>query len=118
VTLLLDEIWPAMIAEQLRLRGYDVVAVSERLDLRTKSDEVIFHAARAEGRAVVSENAADYRRLARQRAHLGQQHAGIILTSNRRFPRHDKRTIGRLVASLDGLLSTTVDATNGEIWLR
>jgi predicted nuclease of predicted toxin-antitoxin system len=118
VILLLDEMWPAVIAEQLRLRGYDVVAVSERLDLRTKSDEVIFHSAQIESRAVVTENAADYRRLALQRSHLGQQHAGIILTSNRRFPRHDNRTIGRLVAGLDGLLCTTVDATNREIWLR
>jgi predicted nuclease of predicted toxin-antitoxin system len=118
VILLLDEMWPAAIAEQLRLRGYDVVAVSDRLDLRTRSDEVIFYAAQAEGRAVVTENVADYRRLARQRCHLGQQHAGIILTSNRRFPRHDKRTIGRLVECLDGLLSTTLDATNRETWLR
>src|SRR5437762_13027670 len=97
--------WAAEIAVQLRRRGHDVVAVTERLDLRGQPDAIVFAAAQEEERAVVTENVSDYRPLAAYWIEQGRTHAGLILTSNRRFPRHDPRTTGRLVASLDELLS-------------
>jgi hypothetical protein len=118
VILLLDEMWPLVIAEQMRARGHDVVAAAARTDLRTKSDGDVFRVAQLEGRAIVTENAADYLLIARQENHRGRSHAGLILTTDRRFPRHDRRTAGRLVSALETLLTRTTDATNQEIWLR
>ena len=115
--LLLDEMWPPEAAHQLRLRGRDVEAVVERPELRGKPDEVIFSAAQSEGRAVVTENVADYLPLAAARIQAGQSHFGLILTSNRRYPRHEPRTLGRLVAALDELMSGGLDEKNLECWL-
>jgi predicted nuclease of predicted toxin-antitoxin system len=117
VRLLLDEMWPPEAARQLRRRGHDVMAVAERPELRGKPDEVVFSAAQAEGRAVVTENVADYLPLAAARTQAGQAHFGLILTSNRRYPRQEPRTLGRLVAALDELLSGGLDETSLEYWL-
>ena len=116
--LLLDEMWSPAIADQLRRRDHDAVAVAERPELRGQSDPVIFAAAQAEGRAVVTENVVDYRPLAAQELQDGRSHAGLILTSNRRFPRHESRTAGRLVTALDELLSGDLEATSLEYWLQ
>lgn len=115
--LLLDEMWPPEAAAQLRRRGHDVVAVAERPDLRTQEDEVIFAAAQDEDRAVVTENVADYRPIADSLLQHGRSHGGLILTTDRRFPRHDPRTLGRLIAALDALLSSATDIRGREYWL-
>jgi hypothetical protein len=117
VKLLLDEMWSPDLAIQLRRHGHDVVAVAERPDLRGQPDPAVFATAVAEARAVVTENVADYRPLAEERVRQGATHPGLILTSNRRFPRHDRRTAGRLVVALDALLSAEPDLTNQEHWL-
>src|SRR6476646_9414191 len=57
--LLLDEMYPASLAEQLRLRGHDVSAVTERPELRSLPDADVFAVAQQEGRAVMTENIAD-----------------------------------------------------------
>ncbi len=115
--LLLDEMWSPSIASQLRLRGHDVVAVVERTDMMGKSDAAIFAAARAEHRAVVTDNVRDFRRLAQQELQRGSSHAGLIFTTDRHLPRHDERTLGKLVSALDDLLRSGVDGTNLECWL-
>ena len=115
--LLLDEMWPPDVARQLRLRGHDAIAVAERPELRGKPDDVVFATAQAEERAVVTENVADYLPLAAARIRAGQGHFGLILTSNRRFPRHEPRTLGHLVAALDKLLSNERGETILERWL-
>lgn len=115
--LLLDEMWSPNIAVQLRRSGYDVVAIAERSDLRGQPDLVVFAIAQREERTVVTENVGDFRQLAAFELHRGRSHAGLILTSNRRFPRHDARTAGRLVTALDQLLAQGPEATNLEHWL-
>jgi hypothetical protein len=115
--LLLDEMWPSPIADQLRRRGHDVVAVAERPELRGQADPAIFAFAQAEGRTILTENVPDYRLLVAFELQHGGSHAGIIYTTNRRFPRHDSRTTGRLVIALDKLLRDGLAATNLEIWL-
>lgn len=115
--LLLDEMWSAEVAVQLRRRGHDVAAVAERSDLRGQTDSTVFGVAQAEGRAVVTENAIDFRPLALDAIQHGRVHAGLILTSNRRFPRHDRRTIGRLIGALDELLASGMDGEDLEYWL-
>ena len=116
VRLLLDEMWPPAIASALRARGHDVVAVAERPELRGWADETIFQEALVRGRAIVTENAADYRPLAARALRAGRRSPALILTSDRAYPRADRRTIGRLVVALDALVSTR-DAIEGEHWL-
>lgn len=115
--LLLDEMWPYSLAIALRRRGHDVSAVTERPELSARPDAEILVIAQSEGRAVVTENVADYRRLAAEVLGRGESHAGLIFTSNRRFPRHDPRTTGRLVSALDAWLSICPTVTNVEHWL-
>jgi predicted nuclease of predicted toxin-antitoxin system len=118
VKLLLDEIWPPAIATELRRRGHNVIAVAERLDLRGQPDEFIFDTAQAEGWTLLTENVADYLPLAATHLERGQAYAGLILTSHRRYPRSDARTIGRLVTTLDTLLSADPNTVDIECWLE
>jgi hypothetical protein len=117
VKLLLDEMWPFRIAEQLRDRGYDAVAVVERPDLRGQTDYAVFEVAQAEGRTIVTENVSDYRPLATSGVSGGGSHAGVIFTTYRAFPRAEPRTPGRLVTALSELLESGRDATDSELWL-
>ena len=65
MTLLLDEMYSPVVAEQLRARGHDAVSVHdpEYRYLEGAPDEEIFAAALAEERALVAENVPDFRRL-------------------------------------------------------
>ena len=105
--LLLDEMYPAVVAEQLRARGHDVVSVHdvEYRYLEGAPDEEIFGAALAEDRALVTENIPDFRRLEADALARGEVHAMLVFTSNRQFPRGEPGTIGRLVEALHALLS-------------
>lgn len=114
---LLDEMLSPSIAEQLRLRGHDVGVVSERVDLRSQPDSVVFGIAQSEQRAIVTEDVADYRPLAIDALRSGNSHAGVIFTSNWMFPRANPRTTGRLVTALDAMLSAETDLTGQEYWL-
>ena len=115
--LFLDEMWSADIAEQLRRRGHDVVAVTELPNLRGLRDAELFAIAQTEGRAIVTENVSDFRPLAAHALQQGRPHFGLVFTTNRSFPRHDPRTIGRLIAALHDLLSLGPDSSNLEHWL-
>jgi predicted nuclease of predicted toxin-antitoxin system len=117
VRILTDERWNPEIVRQLRRCGYDAVAVSERREFRTMSDALVFAAAQAEGRAIVTEDVRDDRLLATQTIVAGGAHHGLILTNNRRPPRHHPGTLGRVVEALAVLLEQDVDLTNREIWL-
>ena len=98
---LLDEMLPPAIAEQLRERGYNVIAVAERADLRSLPDGDIFAFAQSEGRATVTRDRADYLLLDREQRAAGHTHAGLILVSSRFAP----AGVGPLVKALDELLS-------------
>lgn len=105
--LLLDEMYPPVVADQLRARGHDVVSVhdSEYRYLEGAPDEEVFAAALAERRALVTENVPDFRRLEANVLARGEAHATLVFTSNRQFPRGEPGTIGRLVEALHALLS-------------
>lgn len=105
--LLLDEMYSAVVAEQLRARGHDVVSVYDPDHRRLEGvpDEEVFAAALAEERALVTENVPDFRRLEADALARGEAHAVLVFTSNRQFPRGEPATIGRLVEALDALLT-------------
>jgi predicted nuclease of predicted toxin-antitoxin system len=60
VKLLLDEMLAAVIAEQLRSRDHDVVAVDERPDLRGLPDADLFELAQRDARAILTYNREDF----------------------------------------------------------
>lgn len=103
--LLLDEMFAATLAEALRGRGHDVVAVLESTTLRHRPDEEILEAATRDDRALATEDAVDLVALDAAWRATNRAHAGLVLTSNRQFPRHDRRYVGRLVAALHAFLS-------------
>jgi predicted nuclease of predicted toxin-antitoxin system len=101
--LLLDEMYSAAIAEGLRERGHDAVAVVERIELRNVQDAELFAAAQAEQRTVVTENVPDFIAIANDHDLRGKAHHGVVLVHPRRYPRSVERTIGAIVTALDEL---------------
>lgn len=85
--LLLDEMYPARLAQGLRERGTDTEGVDERSPLRGLADEELLVVAAREGRALVSENVADFMRLYGEWGAAGRRHAGIIIALSSRFSR-------------------------------
>jgi predicted nuclease of predicted toxin-antitoxin system len=104
------------IADQLRQRGHDVIAVVETPALRGQPDEVILATAQAEGRIVVTGDRGDFRRLAAAEALTGRPYPSLILASPRRWSRRGDWATGRLVRALDALLSSG-ETIVGEYWL-
>lgn len=101
--LLLDEMYPARLAVDLRARGHDVVAVKERPDLREQADEAILRAAAAERRALLTENVGDFRVLVERFAAEGERHYGVLLVSARSLPR-SRRGRGPLLRGIESFL--------------
>jgi Domain of unknown function (DUF5615) len=93
VKLLLDEMYPRRLAEQLRAEGHDVVAVVELPDLVGREDAEVAGWAREHGRIVVTENVVDYATLE------VDEHAGLLLVNARRWPRTPS-SLPRLSAAL------------------
>jgi predicted nuclease of predicted toxin-antitoxin system len=104
VKLLLDEMISAVVAEQLRVRGRDVEAVSERRELRGLVDEDLFEYAQTAGRSVVTYNRDDFLELDRRFRRHGRNHSGIVILNPRRFPQ-GPASIGPLVKSFDNLIT-------------
>lgn len=122
--LVLDEMHAPFIAEQLRQRGHDVLAIAADPDLRALSDEELFNlaapgrAAPLGGRRIVTENVKDFRPLLRRSEEAGRPTAGILFTSSRRFPR-SRRTLTPLIEALHHWLIRPNAATRPtEDWLR
>jgi predicted nuclease of predicted toxin-antitoxin system len=102
--LLLDEMFSPGIAAELRQLGHDVLAVADRPDLRSKSDEEVFAWATAQKRWLLTENVKDFRPILLRALQAGQPSAGVLFTSSRTFPRSRKNP-GPLVRALDGWLT-------------
>ena len=119
--LLLDEMYPPVIAERLRQAGHDAVSVIEVADLIGQDDAQVYEFAVSSVRSVVSENAADFLVLAKQRSALGQGAPSLVITSNRSFPRHVPSFVGRAIRALAALCESHPedDPQAGAVhWLR
>jgi predicted nuclease of predicted toxin-antitoxin system len=115
--LLLDEMFPPLLAETLRERGHDVVAIVERPEGRGLPDPQVLDLAVAERRCLLTENVRDFEILRAQRLHGGHPCAGLLYSGPHRFPR-TKTAIGRLITALDGLLSEERLPVPGQVdWL-
>jgi predicted nuclease of predicted toxin-antitoxin system len=111
---LLDEMYPPALAKRLRDAGHNVVAVLDvEVGLASRTDEDVLARAGRANRCVVTENVADFARLAA----LGASHQRLIFVSAQRFP----RTSGGLALLADAL-NELLDAKqlpgqDGVIWL-
>lgn len=108
--LLLDELYPQAIAEELRKRGFDVVSVHEISGLEGLADEQVLERATEEGRAVVTENTADFVPIVQRWMAESRGHGGLLLTSPVSLPR-SRQTIGRYVRALEDFLAMHPGAT-------
>src|SRR3954452_11717611 len=79
--------YPARLARALRERSIDAEGVDERSPLRGLADEELLVVAVREGRALVSENVADFMRLYGEWGASGRRHPGIVIALSSRFSR-------------------------------
>jgi hypothetical protein len=99
VKLLLDEMIGPRVAQELRSRGFDVVGVTERADLRGLADDVVLDVAGEEGRTLVTLNIGDFARLHQESLLQGRRHAGVVMVSGHAFPQN-RGFVGALVKAL------------------
>jgi hypothetical protein len=98
-SLLLDEMFSGLIAEQLRAKGHDVIAVVADPGLVGLSDDqILAHATRA-GRALVTANIKD---------------RGLILVSAKTFPQ-DRNFAAALIGALSALLDQPDQIQPGQV---
>lgn len=84
--LLLDEMFSGHVADQLRSKGHNVLAVVADPALLALPDDQILAHATATGRAVVTANIKDFMALDAHFRAAGQAHAGLIFVSSKTFP--------------------------------
>jgi Domain of unknown function (DUF5615) len=112
--LLLDEMFSGAIAEHLRAKGHDVLAVVADPALIALPDEQILAHAASTGRALVTANIKDFIPLdARYRA-ASQAHAGLILVSSKTFPQ-DRSYTPAIVGALSALLDEPTQLQAGQV---
>src|SRR5216683_3937062 len=116
--LALDEMFSPAISAALRELGHDVVAVAERVDLRSMTDDDLFAWSAAEKRWLLTENVKDFRPIMLRALQAGGTMTGLLFTSSRAFPR-SRRNPGPLIQALHAWLSggPPVPPLN-EDWLR
>jgi len=103
--LLLDEMFPQAMADQLNAKGHDVRAVVANPEFLGLPDEDILVGATEAGRALVTANIKDFMPIdARYRA-ANRVHAGLIMVSSKTFPQNRAYVIA-ITTALDALLAT------------
>jgi len=107
------------IAAELRSRGHDVVAIKEHPEWQAKPDPDVVSLARAEQRAIVTNNVRDFRPLHAELVAAGKEgHAGMVFVPAN-VPR-TKAATGQLVAALEAKLTEYPrqdSLVNGETWI-
>ncbi len=112
--LLLDEMFPEAMADQLCAKGHDVRAVVATPAFAGLPDEEILIGAAEAGRALVTANIKDFMPIdARYRA-TGRTHAGLIMVSTKTFPQN-RAYIAAVTTALNSLLASALDGLEARI---
>ena len=116
--LLIDSMYPPQIAEQLQRRGHDVIGARAFPHLEDLSDRDLLRIAASEGRVLVTENIRDFPIIDAEYRQLDQQHFGVILATDRKYPRRHGAGSGRLVTALDAWLREHPEEATGDstVW--
>ena len=106
-------------AVELRRRGYDALAVTERPELRQLLDTQILAAAVGERRAIVTEDIGGFSALHLQYLAAGKVHFGIVFTNPHRFQRkrHGSAALLRALDEWLGLHPEDDALSNQTFWL-
>lgn len=101
--LLLDEMFPKAMADQLNAKGHDVRAVVADPNFIGLPDEEILIGAAEAGRALVTANIKDFMPIdARYRA-ANRAHSGLVMVSTKTFPQN-RGYVTAVASALDALL--------------
>jgi hypothetical protein len=103
IQLQLDEMFAPRIAEALRERKHNVIALVERPDMRAMPDEEVFAWAAVQRCWLLTENVKEFQPITLRALPANASTAGLLLTSSRTFPR-SRQHIGPLVDALDAWL--------------
>ena len=114
---MIDEMWTAKVAAELRNLGHDAIAVNGNPELEGMADLDLLMFALTDQRVIVTENAKDFRRIANAVLAGGGTHAGLILTVARYLPRRSPHGAARLTAALHEIMQDDPPLTNLEIWI-
>jgi Domain of unknown function (DUF5615) len=98
VKILVDEMYPATVAQALRSAGIEAATVTD-LRLAGASDPVVFAAAAAGGYCALTENVGDFTRIAAEHNLAGGHHHGLLIALSSRFSRRPAG-IGPLIAAI------------------
>lgn len=113
--LLLDEMIPGRIADQLRSSSRDCIAVSEDVALRGLEDAEVFAFAQSEGRVVVTYDRDDYLELHREYVRDARTHEGLVIVNPNRFP---PAQTARLAKALRRLVDSFPSQPSFVAWLQ
>jgi hypothetical protein len=111
---LLDEMFSGIIAEQLRAKGHDVLAVVADPALVGLADDQILAYASAAKRALVTANIKDFIPLDARYSAASQTHADLILVSARTFPQ-DRTFTAAIISALSALLDQPSQIQPGQV---
>jgi hypothetical protein len=105
--LLIDEMYPGTLAEGLEAAGVEASTVSA-LKLAGSSDAEVFAKAVAGGYTVLTENVADFTRIAAEHNTAGGHHHGLLIALSSRFSRRP-HGIELLIAAIKAVAGERID---------
>jgi Domain of unknown function (DUF5615) len=114
VKILVDEMYPATVADALKAAGIEAITVGD-LRLAGASDPEVFGAAVAGGYALLTENVGDFAWIASEHSTAGEHHPGVLIALSSRFSRHPAG-VGPLIAAIPGVTSEQI--TDRVVYLR
>jgi predicted nuclease of predicted toxin-antitoxin system len=106
VKILVDEMYPATVAEALQAAGIEATTVTD-LRLAGASDPEVFGAAVAGGYSVLTENVGDFARIAAEQSMAGGHHPGVLIALSSRFSRRSAG-IGPLIAAIQAIVGEQI----------
>lgn len=95
---LLDEMYPPGLAEALRVGGIEACTAAD-LGLAGRSDPDVLAGAVAGGYVLLTENVADFARIATEHLTAGGHHRGVLIALSSRFSRRPSG-INRIAAAV------------------
>jgi hypothetical protein len=117
--------WTPTIAVELRKREVDAIAITEAphaVRYAGVSDDEVFARAQEDGRAIVTDNVADYEKARRDWETRGRTHHGVVYALDPPFNRHrGDAVIGAMVRALAHFLESAeagVEPFNRAHYLR
>jgi Domain of unknown function (DUF5615) len=107
VKVLVDEMYPAAVAEALRAAGIEATTVAD-LRLSGASDPEVFGAAVAGGYSMLTENVGDFTPIAAQHSTAGGHHDGLLIALSSRFSRRPAG-LQPLIAAIEAVADEQIE---------